>query len=381
MILSIQLARLRKTKKKLVDKLKNGGSSGNVAADAHGENYIGMLEQHLKETRAYHEEQKGGQDIALDIDPDVPLNRRTAALRHALLIAEKECFTQGDNANWDLLGVRYQQLIQFHEDFPPSNDADQAEIEQLEEELRTARKRISNLEKFKALYFDLEKSWNESKQKAETIYKELQVMVPEESNAEDFTHLLQSYHEVHSGISDLLEREEAAELAAIDTSDGGLEEITHLRAIAAEQNRVIEELQQQLTLAKANDSMKDLVNNMEVELKKQARFMQESETCIKLMEEELISANKELASMTVKVQQMPQMRQLIKELREAENSNKQVISGLKQENRRLAQKIKLHSEAAPEEDASTRSLRRELTSMQSKYADLEERYLNLKLQS
>ncbi|HMW70733.1 MAG TPA: hypothetical protein PKD17_02875, partial [Cellvibrionaceae bacterium] len=69
----------------------------------------------------------------------------------------------------------------------------------------------------------------------------------------------------------------------------------------------------------------------------------------------------------------------LKELQSAEEANQHIIQSLKQDNRRLNQKIKTINEAAPEDNNETRALRRELTTFKAKYAELEERYLDLKL--
>ncbi|HRH76880.1 MAG TPA: hypothetical protein PK129_05980, partial [Cellvibrionaceae bacterium] len=156
-------------------------------------------------------------------------------------------------------------------------------------------------------------------------------------------------------------------------------EIIRLRNVTVDQHRTINELQEKLSRATNEEQRANVIKDLQTELQKQSRYMQESETCIKLMEEELRNANKEIEQLRVRAAQVGQFRTRLKELQSAEEANQHIIQSLKQDNRRLNQKIKTISEAAPEDNNETRALRRELTTFKAKYAELEERYLDLKL--
>ncbi|MCR6651658.1 MAG: hypothetical protein NVV73_09275 [Cellvibrionaceae bacterium] len=80
------------------------------------ESYNDKLVAQIELTRDYHDSLGEHQNIALDLDPDTPLSRRTAAIRHAFLVAEKEA-TLTDLINWDLLEGRYHQILSFHKDY------------------------------------------------------------------------------------------------------------------------------------------------------------------------------------------------------------------------------------------------------------------------
>lgn len=372
------LNKLQERMHELVDDLKKHREEPVKKPVVREDTYLQYINQHIEQTKKHHFSFRGGQDIMLDLDPEVPLPRRTAALRHAILIAEKESHSQILNkTNWDLLAARYQQLLDYNKAYDSAPTGDNADLEQLKEELETSRKRISNLEKFKSLYFDLEKNWRESKGKANEYYDEMSNLITQGRAPEELTPILQNYHTVYSGFSDQIEA--GIEAPPIKYDEQSHKEIMRLRNVTVDQHRTINDLQEKLSRASSDEQRVNVIKDLQVELQKQSRYMQESETCIKLMEEELRNSNKEIEQLRVRAAQVGQFRTRLKELQSSEEANQHIIQSLKQDNRRLNQKLKTISEAAPEDNNETRSLRRELTSVKAKFAELEERYLDLKL--
>jgi uncharacterized protein YoxC len=371
------MKKLQERMHELVEDLKKARAEPRKKTDA-SDTYIQNITQHIELTKKHHTSLRGGQDIALDLDPQVPLPRRTAALRHAILIAEKESHAQiQDKTNWDLLAARYQQLLAFNKDYDGAG-ADTADIEALREELATTRKRVANLEKFKTLYFDLEKTWRESKGKASEYFDEMTHLISEGKPSAELAEILQNYHGAFSGFNDQIE-------AGIEINPSGHDENTNkellrLRNVTVDQHRIINDLQDKLAKSSNEEQRASIIRDLQTELQKQARYMQESETCIKLMEEELKNANKELEQLRARTNQLNQIRKRLKDLQSSEDANQHIIQSLKQDNRRLAQKLKTLAESAPEDSTETRAMRRELSALKSKYAELEERYLDLKLQ-
>ncbi len=370
--------KLQERMHELVNDLKKSREEVGKKPPVREETYLHYVNQHIEQTKKHHFSFRGGQDIMLDLDPEVPLPRRTAALRHAILIAEKESHSQILNkTNWDLLAARYQQLLDYNKAYDSAPSGDNGELEQLREELETSRKRISNLEKFKSLYFDLEKNWRESKGKASEYFDEMSSLISQGRPAEDLTPILHNYNTVYAGFSDQIE-------AGVDTNPVKYDEQSHkeiirLRNVTVDQHRTINDLQEKLSRASNEEQRAIIIKDLQGELQKQARYLQESETCIRLMEEELRNSNKEIEQLRVRAAQVGQFRTRLKELQSAEEANQHIIHSLKQDNRRLNQKIKTMSESAPEDNNETRALRRELTTFKAKYAELEERYLDLKL--
>ncbi|TQV66292.1 hypothetical protein FKG94_27245 [Exilibacterium tricleocarpae] len=82
--------------------------------------YRQTIDEQLSLTRHYHRGLNADQDIALDLNPETPLPRQIAALRHAFLIAEKEALHSSANTapSWPVLETKLQQLIQFYTTAP-----------------------------------------------------------------------------------------------------------------------------------------------------------------------------------------------------------------------------------------------------------------------
>jgi len=346
------------------------------------ESYNDKLNQQIEVTRDFHHSLGTRQDIALDLDPDSPLPRRTAALRHAFLIAEKEATAHSATVNWDLLASRYRQLLAFHEDYQTPSDSDrEEETRQLNDELVQARKRINNLERFKSMYLELEERWDKCKDKATEHYIELKTLAEKAEDTEGFSILLDKYHSTYNDIGILIQQgyNETITAAMANSPENHLQEIKRLRDVAADQHKIITQLQTQLLSANSKEEKVRVVEHLQTELHKQSRFLQESETCIKLMEDELATSKAEVKYLLERLEQMQRLRDELSQLHETANLHEQVVDTLKQENRRLAKKLKLVQESPPEDNQEVRTLRKELTALQGKYNDLEEKFLNLKL--
>lgn len=354
-------------------------SQPSTATDA--DSYSDRINQQLESTKDYHHSLGSRQDIALDLDPDAPLPRRTAALRHAFLIAEKEAVAETDEStNWDFLAVRYQQLLSFHEDYAPTDDNHTAEqIAQAQEDLQLARKRIDNLERFKTMYFELEERWEHCKGQADQRYAQLQAMTQAGTHGDDFRSLLADYHASYAEIDAIIAAGANEGKSSAASPDSQLQELRRLRSVAAEQHRIISELQNRLTAAPASEEQAIVLESLQNELKKQSRFLQESETCIQQMEDELANANRERQQLRARASEAARLRTEVEDLKESAATDEQIAGSLKEENRRLTKKLKSTQEAAPEDNHEAHALRKQLSSLLGKYNDLEEKFLNLKL--
>jgi chromosome segregation ATPase len=345
------------------------------------ESYNDKLDSQIELTRDYHYSLGTRQDIALDLDPDAPLPRRTAAIRHAFLIAEKEATANSDEANWDFLASRYRQILAFYDDYESDlNTAPTEEAAQLKEELTQAKRRINNLERFKGMYIELEERWDRCKDKANEHYIELKNIAEQSGQKESFQNLLDKYQASYADLGALIEQGFQESINSIsEHPEEHLQEIRRLRGVAADQHKIITELQGQLASSGNSEEKTKVVAGLQTELQKQARFLQESETCIQLMEDELANNKQEMRLLAERLTQLPKLKNELKELNTTVTLHEQVIDSLKQENRRLAKKLKLTQEAPPEDNQEAKTLRKELNTLQAKYNDLEEKFLNLKL--
>lgn len=349
------------------------------ATNAPSESYQDHLDTQLELTKDYHYDLGSRQDISLDLDPDSPLQRRTAALRNAFLVAEKASVVEDQPVDWDLLATKYQQILAYNEDYAPQVEQSTEDLTLLEEELEQAKKRINNLERFKTLYFELEEKWESAKSKANEHYAELKNLASSSDQSEGLETLIENYHLSYQSIDTIIEQGLSTDIEVGPSSATHIAEIQKLRDVAADQHRIITELQEKLASAHSIEEKSEVVEGLQTELQKQARFLQESETCIKLMEDELNHANDQIDMLKSRAVMVPQLKAALKELQSNADRRDQIVDSLKTENRRLAKKLQLAQEAPPESNDEARKLRAELTNLQSKYNDLEEKFLNLKL--
>jgi DNA repair exonuclease SbcCD ATPase subunit len=380
-VVLLKFRRLLSQVKKLRERISELTAQQRPQAPTKPQSYSDTLDQQMALTVDYHASLGTGHDIALDLDPDTPLPRRTAALRYAFLTAEKRAATKG-KINWDFLSSQYQQLLAPPEISQPPETTDQEEeIRLLKGELEQTRKRIHNLERFKSLYLELEERWDRCQDKASERYRELQNMADKVSDKEEFQRLLEHYHNTYSDIGALIGQgyDDLVAATPADDPQEHLQEIQRLRHVAADQHRIITQLQFQLQTANSKEERVQVVTYLQTELQKQARFLQESETCIRLMEDELATSKAEIRHLKEKQEQAARLRVELEALQSAADLHEQVVDTLKQENRLLAKKLKQLQEAPPEDNPEVRILRKELTHLQSKYNDLEEKFLNLKL--
>lgn len=110
-------ARNRKGSTKNKTATRHTVSTGELPADNTAPTYQQCLLQQIEQTRRYHQSLGTRTDIALDLDPQFPEPQRTAALRHALLVAECGAIDESHRVNWEFLTSRYQQILSFYQDY------------------------------------------------------------------------------------------------------------------------------------------------------------------------------------------------------------------------------------------------------------------------
>ena len=348
--------------------------------------YTAYIDDELMEARRHHEELGGGRDIALDIDPSAPLERRIAAVRHAVLIAEREA-TLTDEVNWVSLKGRYKALLSYYEDFPSPKA--EARIHELSEALRSAQKHVASIEKYKGLYFDLEASWHASKNQADEYYEQIKGRVDKnDEGADGLIELVGEYHRSYDSVNVIFD----SQMPLPETIEAASEELRALRRTTAEQHRLIDDLKKQIDNATDDNAKVALIRNLEDELNRQQRFLRESESCVKLMEDELSVTHKELQSLKAKLKELPSLRAHLKDLQEESGVSDVMINRLKDEVRTLKLELSSNAESYAVEAVSAvaaspaasaeqdPALAKELSALKKQYAELEERYLDLKLQ-
>lgn len=360
----------------------------NVSAppSAPTKSYKQLLNEALDVTQSHFQQIASGQDITAIEITDLPLEQRITALRYAFLRAEELGTTEttGSDRYWELFQQTLAPLL------APAADTE------LQEQLETYKKRVENLEKFKKLFFDLEEQWKNAQDTAQDYYAQLALLAGEVNDKEHFTSLLDNYHHTYQGFDHHFVHTssslgEPRTIKIVRQDPRAAEEIIKLRNVAADQYRVINNLQRKLEEAKSDQEKALVVHELEQQLQRQMRFVQESDTCIQLLEEELASAKETIAQQEQQLendQVITEENQRIKETLESFTlESKELVSNLstlEQENEHLRSNLDQLGKQTTSDDIDDTQLRlqqiqTDFSSLQKQYADLEEKYLALKL--
>lgn len=391
--------------------------------------YLDYIEQQIESTRDHHASQSPDRDIVLDLDTDIPEERQIAALRHAFLVMEKEAqYASEDDAQavWPVIRTKLQQIIHFYRTaFQGGGESAVAAEpdEMLLHELQNYKQRVENLDKFKKLFFEMEKQWNAARKEAEKYRAQLLDMTQGMENFGAIEAVLDQYTNAYSDLQDHIE-------VGADLAEGGTgerrqkresgatvvderkpletkviithhEEISRLRKMMVDQHNIIAGLKQKLRGSDVIEDKLAAVEQLSRELDKQERMMRESETCIKLLEDEVAETHR----------QMQQLQDENNELRAggSQNSEQQVqemlaghvaesrdmmttISQLDKENKALKERLASGGgggggsdldDAAEAERLRTKlsDVQQELLNLQTQHIELEERYIELKTSS
>lgn len=400
-----------RTTRATFDALKSELQSLRTAASR---GYGDFLEEQLDVTRNRHVSLSPDRDIVLDIASDTPLARQILALRHAFLIAEQESVLAADNKglDWGVLEAKLGQILDFYSQ--PSSLEPELEIDEADTDGDAAdddqqQRHIANLEKFRQLYFDVERKWREARAEAERYHQELSALGQSLGASEEFDALLQQYVQVYAGVDGLLEgggRESGDDAPAQRPSVGHLvianeEEIQRLRNMAVDQHKIILELKRKLVDADSLEAKDRLIEEMNAQLDRNQRFLKESDTCIQQLEADishLLTENQSLkvAAPGVGAQataaaastgvdnsdELDLLRGLVTSFTEQSRDMLGAIAVLEEDNRKLmAQRPEKPEAGADELKTRLTQTQQELLKLQTQYLELEERYLELKLQT
>jgi len=355
--------------------------------------YKTYLNKELDATSERFSADSSGEDNALELPDRSPIFQRILALRYAFLRAEELGTTEkiGTPEYWSI----------FQQALSPLLSASQPGEENFElaEELTTAKKRIENLEKFKRLFFDMEKQWNSAQANAQDYYSQLLELSEGVNDRAAFNNVLENYHgvydSIHQNIAQAVQNQDSFgnhKTINITRQDPrAAEEIMKLRNVAADQHRIINNLQRKLIEATTAEEKETVIHELQQQLQRQVRFVQESETCIQLLEDELAKAHEEI---TIKDKTLDETNSLSEENKQIKTTlhnftleSKDLlnsINDLEDENDSLKQNInqtaQISTHAVSKETVSdVNKTHAELSDLKKQYAELEEKYLDLKL--
>ena len=350
-------------------------------------NYKSYLNAELDATAAEFAIHSPEGDIAQELPLDSPLIQRILALRYAFLRSEELGTTEerGTPQYWNIFLQALEPLL-----IKPFAD-------NTNEELETAKKRIENLEKFKRLFFDMEKQLAAAQANAQNYYTQLSALSEGVHDRAAFNNVLENYHGVYDGIhhniTQVIHNPDSLMHKTINITrqdPRAAEEIVKLRNVAADQHRVINDLQRKLIEATTNEQKELIIGELQQQLQRQMRFVQESETCIQLLEDELAKAHEEISLQEKTLDETHALSEENRQIKDALHSftleSKDLINSIHElelENESLKQ-INPTSYPTPKESvganqADISEMQSELNDLKKQYAELEEKYLDLKL--
>jgi hypothetical protein len=378
---------VRRQQEKLLELLKDTKTPApDHSSSAPTQNYKSYLNLELDATSRQFTSLSDDGDITQEQPADSPLLLQILALRYAFLRAEELGTTEviGSPEYWSIFEQALSPLLKQGGDSGEPNPESDAELE-------AARKRIENLEKFKKLFFDMEKQWNEAKIKANDYYMQLMALSEGVSDRESFTTVLESYNNVYDNINqqfiDLSQPQPGKTIHITRQDPRAAEEIIKLRNVAADQHRIINQLQRKLIEAKTAEDKELVIQELQQQLQRQTRFVQESETCVQLLEDELSKVHTELSNMEKELgashtlsEENLRMKTTLQSFTLESKDLMQNIDSLEKENNQLKQgQSSAPAVTATNEDHDFKKIQSEYIQLQQQYAELEEKYLELKL--
>jgi hypothetical protein len=386
---------VRRQQEKLLELLQAKKPTPEPPPPSVATDYKTYLNRELDATSTQFSTESPGADIALELPDDSPTFQRILALRYAFLRAEELGTTEetGTQAYWNIFQQTLTPLLSSSQSPLDVDDSDS------EEELNTAKKRIENLEKFKRLFFDMEKQWKDAQANAQDYYGQLLELSEGVHDREAFNDMLQNYHGVYDSISQNITQVvqntgsfDNKKIINITRQDPrAADEIMKLRNVAADQHRIINNLQRKLIEAATAEEKENVIQELQQQLQRQVRFVQESETCIQLLEDELAKAHEEISlkdksfdDTSLLTEENMQIKTTLHNFTLESKDLLGSIIELEDENDSLKQSM---NQAASISTTSVKKetsndadkIQAELADLKKQYAELEERYLDLKL--
>ena len=382
---------IRRQQEKLRELIETIKTASSPAAPA-GKSYKQLIYDQIELTQDRFALIAPRSDISEVQPSDLPINQRIVALRYAFLRAEELGTTEvpGSEGYWNVFRQTLEPLLQS-----TATPASDASLEQSNsEELEMYKKRVENLEKFKKLFFDLEKRWNEAQANAQGYYNELYAMADGVEDRERYEMLLGQYGNSYNEITQYMHSTNAAitgqpvenrTINIVRQDPRAAEEIMKLRNVAADQYRVISNLQRKLEDAVTAEEKDLVIKELEQQLQRQVRFVQESDTCVQLLEEELNKAHEKIAEQAGILgheHELEEENQRIKEtLQNFTHESKELLGNLEnleRENDLLKNSMDQTDTDSGATPANLQQIQTEFAELRKQYTELEEKYLELK---
>ncbi|MBU3070822.1 hypothetical protein KOI40_13420 [Aestuariicella sp. G3-2] len=274
--------------------------------------------------------------------------------------------------------------------------AEEMDIEALQKALSDSQRRVENLKQFKTLFLELEEKWQNAQNQAQEYHSQISHLASDTDHKDEFDTLLQGYQAAYEDFSHAFRQQDQSEqpAATVETPIEPSAELERLKSIASNQHNLISELQQRLAVAYSSADKEALIDDLKTQLDQQLRYLNESETCVKLMERELSDAHEQITRLKSHVtsrdhqlrhdkEENRDLRRKLAKLEEEHEQKSLAIQRLKQESEQLVLQMQAtlegQSEGASHKELD--QLRSDYEGLQQQYTELESKYLSMRLKA
>ena len=221
-----------------------------------------QLQKQIDLTQEFHDELPGSQSIESYLDPVQPIQRQSLAFRHAILSAELEAQDVDDDIhpNWALLQNKFGKLINFYK----------------------SKFALKSKEPEQTLVNGTEQCVHD------LLIEAAGGLAPDNLEVLLDRYRASARDDIDNGPPPI---DDPGELNDSTTTANSAQDLASLKALAEKQRQTILELQKRIAHSSPEDDLKPLISDLNSQLSRQERFLKESESCIKLLEDELEMAN------------------------------------------------------------------------------------------
>jgi len=239
----------------------------------------------------------------ITLDDSTSIDEQIIALRYIFLLSEKSLARYDEKTPdfWAQLKNRLKKIIHAYEVEEEEEEEDsadnQGDVERLENELASLKQRISNLETFKKLFFDLQSKCSEIHQQGEAIHEQAQALVSSSDNPDGLNDLLDRYQQNFEALGSAMSAAAPTQQTIVTHKDSpgvnqvlqvntNLEEIDKLKSVADDQHRIITQLRSELgTLSQSSEEeIEEKVHKIEEHMQQIEKSLAESEMCVQMLE-------------------------------------------------------------------------------------------------
>lgn len=244
-------------------------------------------------------------------------------------------------------------------------------IGQLNATIDASSMQMEKTDSFKDAYNDMENIWENVHLQEQNLYEKLHQFLIDQNAPEELINLFNQLHHGCNDVSALFNNNTESRLNFEDNAEPEVifQQSDSLFNVAKEQGALIAELKEQLANAEHDDN---LIETLQDQLDKIERKFQESESCIKLLENELEDHQAKIQAMTDSNQKLKD-KIIVADANEM--SLKEKLEGKKEELLQKKQELEEALKNVPDAETNPQIhlIQKELFTMEKRYLDLFEK--------